>query len=154
LGITRSWGIAAKNGAEPKNARLTMSPVTAARAVAQSASSENSRRTISNPKNRPVIGALKVAAMPPAAPHATMIRMRPSLIRTSWPSVEASAEPICTIGPSRPTEPPDPMQTADASALTTVTGGRMRPPFSATASITSGTPWPRASRAQRSTSGP
>ena len=147
-------GPASKNGAEPKNARLITSPVTAARLVANSASSENSRSTISNPKNSPVIGALKVAAIPPAAPQATMIRSRLSDIRTSCPSVEASAEPICTIGPSRPTEPPVPMQIAEASALTTVTCGRIRPPFSATASITSGTPWPRASRAKRWISGP
>jgi hypothetical protein len=68
--------------------------------------------------------------------------------------VEARAEPICTMGPSRPTEPPLPMVIAEASALTIVTGGRMRPPFSATASMTSGTPWPRASRANRWMSGP
>ena len=95
-----------------------------------------------------------MAAIPPAAPHATMIRSRFSDIRTSCPTVEAIADPTCTIGPSRPTEPPVPMQIAEASALTIVTGGRIRPPFSATASITSGTPWPRASRANRSISGP
>ena len=38
-----------------------------------------------------------------------MIRSRFSGSRTHWPTLEASAEPICTIGPSRPTEPPDPM---------------------------------------------
>ena len=68
-------------------------------------------------------------------------------MRTTWPAMEARAEPICTMGPSRPTEPPTPMHTAEARALTTVTWGRMRPPSSATAIITSGTPWPRASRA-------
>jgi hypothetical protein len=46
------------------------------------------------------------------------------------------------------------MHSADASDLTIATCGRMRPPFSATANITSGTPCPRASRAKRSTSGP
>ena len=39
-----------------------------------------------------------------------------------------SAEPIWTIGPSRPTDPPEPMQIADASDFTTGTCGRMRPP--------------------------
>ena len=63
--------------------------------------------------------------------------------------LEASDEPICTIGPSRPTDPPTPMQIAEASALTTLTCGRIRPPFSATAIMTSGTPCPRASRANR-----
>ena len=41
-----------------------------------------------------------------------------------------------------------PIQMADARAFTTVTWGRMRPPFSATANMTSGTPWPRASWAK------
>ena len=71
-----------------------------------------------------------------------------------WPRLEPSAEPICTIGPSRPTEPPPPMHTALARALTAATRGRIRPPCSATAYITSGTPWPRASRAKKCTSGP
>ena len=104
---------------------------------------------ISTPKNTPVIGALKVAEMPPAAPQATRIRRRFSGIRTRWPRLEAIADPICTIGPSRPTEPPVAMHRAEASAFTTLTWGRIRPPFSATAIITSGTPCPRASRAHR-----
>ena len=40
------------------------------------------------------------------------------------------------------------MQIAEATALTALTCGRIRPPLSATAIITSGTPCPRASRAQ------
>ncbi|HEX3802514.1 MAG TPA: hypothetical protein VHV75_06725 [Solirubrobacteraceae bacterium] len=59
------------------------SPVTAATLVATSAPSENSRSTISNPKNRPVSGALNVEAIPPAAPEATMIRKRVSDMWTS-----------------------------------------------------------------------
>ena len=92
--------------------------------------------------------------MPPAAPQATSSRSRSSGTRTARPSVEPSAEPICTIGPSRPTDPPPPMHSAEASALTTATCGRMRPPRRATAYMTSGTPWPRASRANACTSGP
>ena len=42
---------------------------------------------------------------------------------------DPSAEPICTIGPSRPTEPPEPMHSAEASDLTTGTCGRIRPPM-------------------------
>ena len=44
--------------------------------MADSASSENSFSTISNPKNSPVIGALNVAEIPPAAPQATITRSR------------------------------------------------------------------------------
>ena len=125
-----------------------MSAIIAASMTVNSASMENSRKMISTPKNTPVIGALNVAAMAPPAPQATRIRSLFSGILIHWPMVEASAEPICTIGPSRPTEPPTPMHTADAIALTTLTCGRIRPPSSATAIITSGTPCPRASRAQ------
>ena len=127
----------------------TASAIIADSITVNSASTENSRKMISTPKNTPVIGALNVAAMPPPAPQATRIRIRFSGMRTHWPRLEASAEPICTIGPSRPTDPPAPMHSAEASALTTLTCGRIRPPFSATAIITSGTPWPRASRAYR-----
>ena len=112
-------------------------------------SASKSRRISSSAKKTPAIGALNVAEMPPAAPQATRIRIRDSGTRVSWPSVEPSAEPIWTIGPSRPTEPPPPMQSADASDFTTATCGRILPPLSATASITSGTPWPRASRANQ-----
>ncbi len=116
-----------------------MSAIIAASITVNSASIENSRKMISTPKNTPVIGGLNVAAMPPAAPQATRIRSLFSGILTRWPRLEASAEPICTIGPSRPTEPPVPMHTAEATALTTLTCGRIRPPPSATAIITSGT---------------
>ncbi len=40
------------------------------------------------------------------------------------------------------------MHTAAASALNSVTRGRMRPPSCATDSITSGTPWPLVSGAK------
>ena len=117
-------------------------------------SAVKSRRISSIAKNTPASGALKVAAIPPAAPQATSTRMRSSATRISRPSVEPSADPICTIGPSRPTEPPPPMHNADASDFTTATCGAIRPPRRATANITSGTPWPRASRAKRCTNGP
>jgi hypothetical protein len=112
------------------------------------------RRINSSAKNTPAIGALNVAEIPAAAPHATSSRSWDSVTRASWPSTDPSAEPICTIGPSRPTEPPDPMHSAEASDLTIGTCGRIRPPSRSTASITSGTPWPRASGANRETSGP
>ena len=131
-----------------------MSAAKEARTTTPNESASKSRRISSSAKKTPAIGALKVAEIPPAAPQATRIRSRDSGTRVSCPSVEPSAEPIWTIGPSRPTEPPEPMQIADASALTSATCGRIRPPRSATASITSGTPWPRASRANRWISGP
>ena len=128
--------------------------VTLASTVAPKASALKVPRISSMAKNTPASGALKVAAMPPAAPQATSSFIRPSVTFVTRPRVEPSAEPICTIGPSRPTEPPEPMHRAEASVLTTATLGLIRPPRWATASITSGTPWPRASLANRFTSGP
>ena len=46
-----------------------------------------------------------------------------------WPSVEPSAEPIWMIGPSRPTEAPVPMASAEASDFTIATCGRILPPL-------------------------
>ena len=75
----------------------------------------------------PAMGALKVAAMPAAAPQATSVRTRSSEKRSNCPTVEPSAEPTWTIGPSRPAEPPAPMVSDEASTLTAATRGRMRP---------------------------
>jgi hypothetical protein len=61
---------------------------------------------------------------------------------------------MCTIGPSRPTEPPVARHSDVVSALAKPARGRTLPCSRATAYITSGTPLPRASRAQREISGP
>ena len=106
-------------------------------------------RMTSRAKITPAIGALNVAATPPAAPQATRLRTRSSDIFIIWPNAEPIVEPICTIGPSRPTEPPVPIDSEEAIDLTRATTGRILPPRRATASITSGTPWPLASRAKK-----
>ena len=131
-----------------------MEAVTDDSTTTPNASPVNCRRMISRAKKTPAIGALNVAEIPPAAPHATISRSRCGGTRSHCPIEDPSAEPICTIGPSRPTEPPEPMQSADASDFTAATRTGIRPPLRVTASITSGTPWPRASRAKRCTSGP
>ena len=94
-----------------------MSAATDASTTTANSSASKLRRISSSANITPAIGALKVAEMPPAAPHATSRRSRAGGTRTSWPTVEPSAEPICTIGPSRPTDPPEPMQSAEASGL-------------------------------------
>ena len=67
------------------------------------------------------------AAIPAPAPAAMSVTRSLIRIGISEPSVEPKAEPIWTIGPSRPTEPPLPIETAEASDLITATRGRMRP---------------------------
>ena len=56
----------------------------------------------STAKSEPAIGALKVAAMPAAAPQPTIVRSCRAGTPSIWPMAEPIAEPICTIGPSRP----------------------------------------------------
>jgi hypothetical protein len=104
-------------------------------------------RMSSMAKSTPAIGVLNVAEMPPAAPQPRRIFMWAVFILSRWAMLEPRAEPMWTMGPSRPEEPPIPMVTADASALMTITRNLSRPPCRVTASMTSGTPWPFASRA-------
>jgi hypothetical protein len=105
-----------------------------------------SPRMISTAKSAPAIGPLKVAAIPAAAPQPTRVRSWRGGAFNKRPSQDAAAAPIWTIGPSRPTEPPDPIVIADTSVFRPSTRRRIVPPCRATASMTSGTPGPRASR--------
>ena len=43
------------------------------------------------------------------------------------PRMEPKVDPICMIGPSRPTEPPEPMEKEEARILTKATEGRITP---------------------------
>ena len=45
------------------------------------------------------IGALKVAAIPPAAPHVTRVLTLFEVSRVHWPTVDPIAEQIFTFGP-------------------------------------------------------
>ena len=114
----------------------------------------NSPTSTSSVNITPAMGALNVAAMPPAAPAATSARSRDLSIFSNWPTLEPTAAPIWMIGPSRPAEPPDPMVIAEAIALTRITTGRMCPPLVSMAVMTSGTPCPLASGAKKWISGP
>ena len=79
-------------------------------------------------KMTPAIGALNVAAIPAAAPQATMLRIRSSERLRTWPRVEPRAEPTWTIGPSLPAEPPVPIHSAEASIFAAATRARILPP--------------------------
>ncbi len=104
---------------------------------------------ISSAKITPVIGALKVADMPAAAPQATRIRIYSSVTRNSRPTEDPSAAPICTIGPSRPADPPEPMQRAAQRNFMSDLNGAITLRSWATASMTVGTPSPVAPFARK-----
>ena len=53
----------------------------------------------------PAIGALKVAAIPPAAPQATRLRTRSSDSLNACPTIDPSAEPIWAIGTGETASP-------------------------------------------------
>ena len=60
-------------------------------------------------KTKPAMGALKIPATAPSAPHPTKsINVRWSM-RKVEPSVEPMADPVSTIGASAPTDPPNPI---------------------------------------------
>ena len=99
-----------------------------------------SRRITSDANKVPAIGALKVAEMPAAAPHPTSTVTAELDSLKYCPKTDPIAEPICTIGPSLPTDPPEPMVIADTNIFTRTIRSLIMPPFLVTADITSGTP--------------
>ena len=138
----------------PRTKRETTVATTDEITIGESWATAKPPTTTSAAKSAPAIGALNVAAMPAAAPQPTITRSWLAGTFSACPSVEAMAELIWTIGPSRPTEPPEPIEMAEANAFTATTRARITPPRSATAAITSGTPWPLASRAKNQIRGP
>ena len=62
-------------------------------------------------------GVLNAAASAPAAPTGTSSRTRSGDSRSHRPTTEAMPAPICTEGPSRPIEWPDPMQSTPVRNL-------------------------------------
>ena len=133
----------------PRNQRDSTVATTAAITIGLNCATAKSPTITSAAKIAPAIGALKVAARPAAAPQPTSVRSWRPGTRSACPIAEPSTAPICTIGPSCPAEPPEPSVTADAVIFTAAVRRRITPPRSATASITSGIPWPRASGAKR-----
>ena len=105
----------------------------------------NSPRMTSTANSAPAMGALNVAAMPAAAPQPTSVRRRRADMPMAWPTRDPMAAPTWMMGPSRPADPPLPIVTAEAIVLAIATRPRILPPASATALMTSGTPWPLAS---------
>jgi len=107
----------------------------------------NSPRMTSTAKRAPAIGALKVAPIPAPAPAATRVRIPLTLILNNCPIEEARLALIWTIGPSRPVDPPEPIQIDEARALTTETRFLIFPARRIRDSMISGTPCPLASLA-------
>src|SRR6266850_5855936 len=124
---TRASDGTLKDGRSPKNDRPTYVAVIQDRATHRRLMGLTTGIISSIANTMPPIGVLNVAAMPLPAPAAmSMARCRAGMEMT-WPTDEPKAAPIWMIGPSRPTDPPLPMETAEATDLTAATMGRILP---------------------------
>ena len=85
----------------------------------------------------------KIAVIPATAPATSKVLRSALVIWKYCPISEPTAPPVMMIGPSAPNGPPDPMEIADDSGLSSATFGSTRLPFIRMASIASGMPWPR-----------
>ena len=110
--------------------------------------------TTSRAKKAPAIGALKAAAIPPATPQPARVGSRLGGTLSNWPRTEPSEAPIWTMGPSRPTEPPEPIVRAEETDLARAVCQRNLPFPRATDSMTSGTPCPCVSRERKKATSP
>ena len=88
---------------------------------------ETSGNRISSANSTPPSGVLKVAAIPAPAPADKRVIFCPVVRPMAFEKDDPSAEPIWMIGPSRPTDAPDPIDNAEASDLMTATMPRMLP---------------------------
>ena len=116
-----------KAGWSPKRKCPAYVAVAVANATGTSVRTLTSSIRISTAKRTPPIGVLNVAAIPAPPPAATRVASCQRETPAERPAHEPNAAPIWMIGPSRPTEPPLPIEIADASDLTTATTGRMTP---------------------------
>ena len=128
--------------------------MTAAMTIGAKVLSEKSLRSTSRQKKTPAIGALKMDAIPAAAPQPTNVPMWSRFALIFWPTVEPAVAPIWMIGPSAPELPPEPTVKTLASTLMTPTRSGIFPPRLMSATSTCGTPWPLASAAKSVTSIP
>lgn len=75
-------------------------------------------RMISATKKEPASGAKYAEAMPAAAPQATSRRSCGGEKRRQRPRNDANIAESCTIGPSRPIDPPEPIEKSAAVLFT------------------------------------
>ena len=90
------------------------------------------------------MGALKAAAMPAAMPTDAMRRQFFGLRRNARASRLLTPAQICTVGPSRPSDAPDPICSAHKMNLPAVSLNGASPKRSAYATFTCGMPLPAA----------
>ena len=125
----------------PSKALPVAVPITEATMMGLKVWIAKSPSMISRENKTPARGALKEAAIPAAAPQPTKTLTRSLDKWKRFPNAEPTADPICTVGPSRPAEPPEPMVKADVVEQVIRVRLRIFPAFNATACMTRWTPF-------------
>ena len=109
------------SGSAPRMLRDHAEATTEAITIGVNVLSEKSRKRISSTKKMPAIGALNTAAMPAAAPQPSSVARFSGVAPSQRPMFDPMTEPIVTIGPSAPADPPEPIVSVDAIHLRTPT---------------------------------
>ena len=111
--LVNSNGGTVYQGRIPKKLRDTIVATTDAKTSGANRFIEKLPSTISAANTAPEMGALYAAAIPDAAPHPTNSRNRYGGHLATWPHLDDSVAASCTMPPSRPIDPPDPIVTSD-----------------------------------------
>src|SRR5690606_3890702 len=115
------WTGTGKRGPGPITNWRTPAAVAAARATGTKLRGFHSKSRSSTARRADATGAANVADMPAAAPETSSV-LRSALVRwKNWAITDPIAPPVMMIGPSAPNGPPDPIEIADETGLSTAT---------------------------------
>ena len=109
-----------------KRKGLTTAATTQAKITGNKLRGLSSKSNNSTANSTAAVGVPNVAVMPPAAPATSSVLRSADVNRNTWAMIEPKAPPVMMIGPSAPNGPPEPIEIADASGLSTATLGDMR----------------------------
>ena len=141
-----SWYVGTWNsGSLPRIDRSTITAATEATTVDPMSGAFKSPMSSSSAKMTAATGVLNAAASAPAAPTGTSSRTRCGGRPTHRPMADARPAPICTEGPSRPIECPDPTHSTPIRNFPRGTSRGIMPPWRWNAALVCGTPLPRTS---------
>ncbi len=116
-----------KAGSSPNTSRAIEVAVAVATTTGRKVRFDTSGSNSSTANITPPSGVLKVAAMPAPAPADSSVIFCQRTSDSLRASVEPNEAPIWMIGPSRPTEAPEPIEIAEASDFTMATMPRTFP---------------------------
>ena len=126
------------SGRSPRMTRPAATAATTANTVGTTRRNRTERPTSSSAKSAPPIGAVNATASPAPLSDVCITRTSASSRPPRRPVSAPTTEPMCTVGPSRPSTSPDPIA---ASAPTNLAGMRRRGAGDASPRSTASTCW-------------